>query len=498
MIKILLILLCVTNIFADFYALQINETDLNKTAGSYHDIINIQYYDNHLLILNKKFKTLDDINNLKVVYDTEFNTTILKIKDYKMWDSFEIITSIKSTESVQSKIRDFDLNKVLKNIKIPESFLRAALSFLIYIMGFIVFFVIFYKIIHEEQAKKMTILRTRLKDEISDSIDMNSKINFNPIKDYEYIAVIDGCINVITKLMRDEDYSSIKPIHRYLESINAFEFLYNKIKNPFVIGKVEFIERLGLTLYENNKFFLFFVIAQNGTKKNRINEHAIAGLSYLVNRFDLQFFLSYVVNLKSSGKFLEFIFTNVLKNLIANKHHSGIAYILTELYKIENNTILIKSFVEAIGFIEYGQLRNELCDLYHMTLNDNIKTTVIRTLGKLVSNKEIETLLFLGLIDKTPLIRITAAKSLMNTNLDGHEEELISALSDPVYHVRLNVALSLSNSDFGRSILEYVVETSKDKFSKDMAHHALIVYKRFNENKAVLNEQEVVEFNDYI
>lgn len=512
MIKLILLGFLLTNVFADFYALRVSKVEINVSEipiyNDYDNIVPIQYYDSYYNIINIKYKTIEAVElaqNIRI----DLNTSIVKIKDYKLISNEEILNSIKNKEisihPIKKHLSNFDVhitnfNIFLKQIKIPVPVLSIILESLVYIMFGIIVFVLGYKFMNEIEAKKIKLLRSNIKAKIFRSVESSTQINFIPKKDYEYIAVIDGCVSVISQLTKEEDYSSIKPIHTYLESINAFDFLYAKITNPFVIGKVEFIERLGLTLYEDNKFFLFFILHNNIGKHNRINEHAIAGLSYLVNRFDIQFFLSHVVKLNSSGKFLEFVFSNILKNLIAHKHHSGIAFILTFLYKVENNSILLKSFVEAIGFINYGQLRHELCDLYHMTLDDGVKTTILRTLGKLVSNKEVEKVLFLALIDKTPLLRITAAKSLVIVDLKDNEELLISALSDPVYHVRLNIALTLSKSEFGRSILEYIIETSSDKYARDMANHALIMYKRFEQNEAVLAEHNTVPGNvdDYI
>lgn len=488
--RLLFLLIFVGELCADsYYAVRLFSMDLPtyldsadfNTSWYPTDCIVTNTYDNYDKLCGQ-FKTVHEAKqHFPLISDN--NVTIVKVMDYKNPDYNSInYGSILPENTILSQVSELEKltvdRKALKSFSFSIETLELILKAFIALTLFTILATLIFKLFKETATNKLNTLRTTIYNKLTSFIEKDTDLDFSPKTDIEFIAFIDECMELINHYTKEESHKKVKKLHEYMEKIGAFEFLRNKIKDPFVFSKVEFIEKLGLTLYEQNKYFLFGILDSKLVNRYRIKEHTITGLSYLVNQYDMHFFMDRFITMKASGKYLEFIFSNIIKRLLSLEHHYGITYLLDYLYKTPNSSLFVKSFVEALGFLKCAWISNELCDLYYMSMDDGIKASIIRTFGNLPQDNKRDTIIYSALIDKAPLLRITASKSIDHCNLEDKESLLISCLSDSVYHVRMNLAISLSKSEYGISILEAVIETSKDKYAKDMAQHAIVMSKR--------------------
>lgn len=357
-----------------------------------------------------------------------------------------------------------------------------------YILFFGVFIVvliisiIIYKIVLERKKSKALINSKKIKEEVQKVIEnkkyIKNKIS-TPKTKMDFFSLTNASIEALKESREDE---TKELLYNLLEDKEVISYLKDLIRNKTSISRLESVEKMGLLFYERNKYFLFSIL-ENEKEKSRMYFHTLIALSYIIRRDDLKFFLEEVVRVRSnSGKYLEFLFTNVIKRMVEIGEQDTAIDIVYFLYQIDDNEKLLKSFLDAVGYLKINYINDEIFDLYFMTNNIGLKTTVVRTIGQLNANEKFDDVILFAIESDNEIIRIAASKNMNIFNIEKHREKLKKAIFDKNYNVRLNAAIALSKKEEGIKILKEIYLESSDNYARETAMYAIILNRRDYKN----------------
>lgn len=393
---------------------------------------------------------------------------------------FLFILLLMLTNLLAFDIKDTNNYWVYLALDIPE--MIVLIKALIGLSLFTIFITFIYKFYVEAEKRKIHFISLQLKEAIEHLIETNNYSIFNirsPKTTIEYFAFVNVIIYFILKYKNKSEF-----LLDLLEEKGVISYLKKVAANKLSYNRVQAIEKLSL-LHDNKlKGFLFQIVVNENHKRSK--EHAFTGVSHLVRKDDLPYVLSEFVKLKSSGKFLEYLFSNMIKSLQKNNEESGVFDILYYFFNIKGNEKLLKSFVEAIGYLKVDLCSDEFYDLYFMAQTTELKIAIIRTIGLLKQSEKADEAMIFALHSPKEIIRVSAAKNLNIMDFDKYKDFLKTILTDDNYTVRLNSALSLGQTNKGKQMLSEIYETSDDNYAKEMAKYALIVNERRLESKPIL------------
>lgn len=308
----------------------------------------------------------------------------------------------------------------------------------------------------------------------------------NPKTKFGHFALVNVIIYFIRKHPEYKEF-----FYKILEDKGSMKYLQERSNDTFSFSRFESIEKLGLLNYDKNKVFLFKVIVNSNNK--RLIEHAMIGISSIIERKDLKYILNELIKLKGSGKFFEFIFSTLIQRMIYLKEKQGIIDIFYFLLEVRNNEKFLKPFIDAIGYIKVTDCSSEFFDLYFMAHSLDLKMSTIRAIGALAINEKSDEAIMFALSSKKDVLRIAASKNLNLYNFEKYKARIEELLADSNYNVRLNTALSVANSEDGLSLLNKIYEESEDVYAKEMAKYAIVVNERKKKNIPILKNWELEE-----
>lgn len=373
-----------------------------------------------------------------------------------------------------------------KYLNLENDFMILWIKILLIMSGIIIVATLLHKIQVEKKQRRFIHKVNLFKIDIGRILRTGNYEKFkHPQSNLEYFAIASVAITYIKK------NKDVYFIHHLLDNEGVFDHLKHISSKRFSFSRLEAIEQLGLLKYRKNKKFLFSIMIFE--KNRRAREHAAIGVSYLLQKQDLPYFLQEFIKMKVSGKYIEFVFANIINGLIERKEESGIYDIFYFFYKTKNTSIFLKSFVEAIGFLKINYSSEELQDLYFMAQSIELKVAIIRAIGVLDKGVKADEALALALNSEKDILRISASKSLNIFDFDKYKELIMKLLGDSNYNVRLNTALSLGEMQKGRKLLQNIFETSSDIYAQEMAKYALIVNERNEKSLPILTNWKAIE-----
>lgn len=380
----------------------------------------------------------------------------------------------------------FDANEGWKYLNLENDFMIFWIKILLSMSVTIIIATLLQKIYVEKKQRQFTHIVNDFKVKFKKALISGDYDKIaHPKTNLEYFAFASVIISYIRK------NQNINILHNLLEENNVIDYLKKVSSSRFSFSRLEAIEQLGLLKYKGNKGFLFSIMIYE--KNRRAREHAAIGVSYLLKKKDLPYFLKEFIKMKVSGKYIEFVFANIVNSLIERNEESGIFDIFWFFYKEKNTTIFLKSFVEALGFLKITYSSRELQDLYFMAQSVELKIAIIRAIGILNKGPGADDALILALSSEKDILRISASKNLNISDFEKHKELIMKLLGDSNYNVRLNTALSLGTMEKGREMLQGIFDTSTDIYAREMSKYALIVNERNGKNLPILTNWKAIE-----
>lgn len=381
-----------------------------------------------------------------------------------------------------------DVDSYLKYIAIDIDTMIEIIKVLLFISIITIILILIFKIQVEATARDL-IAKSHAYKAMIKILLKEKDYNLNKIKTPKNKLEHFALATVLIYFLRKKENNEF--LYKILEEKGVLNYLKKVSSNYISYSRYEAIEKLGLLRFEKNKTFLFKIIV-NSTNKKSI-EHAMIGISYIIERKDLPYILGELVKLKGSGKFFEFIFSNLIERMILLNESEGVKDILYYLFEVRNNEKYLKPFIDAVAYQKVNDCSDEFYDLYFMAQSLDLKITTVRAIGALnITEKSDETLMF-ALSSKKDILRIAASKNLNLFNFSRYRNRIEETLVDQNYNVRLNTALSIAKSEEGFSILQEIYESSEDIYAKEMAKYAIVVNSRKEKNLPILRNFEKEE-----
>jgi hypothetical protein len=399
-----------------------------------------------------------------------------------------------SFENTFSRVHDyinsyFSSDDSWKYFDIEIDTMIVIIQYLLIISLITIILILIFKIYVETESNHIIKRSKELKFIINNLIEnkiFNTNAIANPKTKLGHFALVNVIIYFIRKY---PEYKSF--FYEILEKKGSMKYLQERSNDAFSFSRFESVEKLGLLNYEKNKVFLFKIIVNSGNK--RLIEHAMIGISSIIERKDLKYILNELVKLKGSGKFFEFIFSTLIQRMLYLKEKQGIIDIFYFLLEVRNNEKYLKPFIDAVGYIKVNDCSSEFFDLYFMAHSLDLKMSTIRAIGALSINEKSDEAIMFALSSKKDVLRIAASKNLNLYNFEKYKSKIEELLADSNYNVRLNTALSVANSEDGLSLLNKIYEESDDLYAKEMAKYAIVVNERRNKNIPILKNWELEE-----
>jgi hypothetical protein len=368
---------------------------------------------------------------------------------------------------------------ILGNI-FSRSFILELLEYISIIVFIAIIFIFIYSFLNlffdnkNKEFKKFFLKKIR--DDKLDFILDNKKYS-----DKEINIIIES-LHQYSETKKFLSIYTNKDIYLFLKKNNLLKTIKNKIYFINENKKWKFIEKLGtLNLKELESFY--FILLKNEKIKKR--EYLFIALSKILEEFEFQDFLHEFIKEDCSHKYIELIFVNILQNI---KNEEIILKSLFLLYEINNHKYIL-SFIKALTFLKNRTLTSELCELFFMINNDNIKIAILNYAEE--NSIDVLYLIDFAISSDNNVLRIIGSKKLYLFSIDQIIDKYLYLLQDPIFEIRTNTSVSISKINTGMFFLKNYVGMIKDNYAKEAIHYAMITSKRIEENKPIPYKEDV-------
>lgn len=335
-----------------------------------------------------------------------------------------------------------------------------------------------HKIILEIKTNKLEILKNQYREILTLSLfdDDHQNMSLAPLtQSIEFKAFSDIVIELL-ETFNDPIYKAV--LHHYLIHYGVLQYYLSVAsKTRSNNDRLDAVDRLAMTHYNKNQDF-FLTLIDNPKTDDAVRQSAIIGLSFILNPEDCPLLLSVLICIDTSGKFSEFVLGNLIHRFIYLEEYKTIESMFDWLC-VQNNPLLLKAFIEAIGVTGYRAIVPKIVSLYFTTSHVSLKIAIVRALGELgkISEKE---LYRDALKSSNETLRIVASKSIAAYTSDDLTYSAALHLFDDSFYVRYNISRSLIYLPKGIDYLHDIASTSADIYAQQSALYAIRLMENLN------------------
>ncbi len=353
-------------------------------------------------------------------------------------------------------------SETLRDIIITINVLLFAVTFLLFLV------LLFHKLHVERRAKKLEQLReTYLADLAHRFYDPS-----HPVHPPQTFLEYEALGNVVATMLVNVSGEMAENIRRCVRELGVDVHYREMLGSRRWVRRFIAVEKLGYFRFPELKPVFESVLA--GEKDSRIIPKAVWALSLIAQRTDLPTINRILRDpLFMSGKFNEYIYTNIIRSFREHEQDALLVEVLDELMADPELPVLLKrDIIQACGAEMFFSAQKMVLSCFTRFRDvAEMRIACIRTLERFSAVDE-EWLLTECLRDPDWRIRGVAAK-----NAHLYSPDIISPLRnllhDESYHVRINSAHALAK--MGEAGLDVLVEEtqSEDRFVRDVSQYVL-------------------------
>lgn len=325
-----------------------------------------------------------------------------------------------------------------------------------------------HKVLVERRSRQLVRLKERYRQELSQRCRDPLSVVTIPSCHLHY----EACCSIIVELQAGSDEKTNSLLRHYTRQLGIDRYYCRQVGSRSWKMRFKAIEQLGYLRYPGLR--PFFIEAIENERDARIVAKALWALSQVAIAADLPLINQHLSNpLFMSGKFNEFIYTNIIR---AFRERNDFAELLKLLEGLLSNRklpmLLRRDIIQGCGETTLTQAAPLILATYrHAADLPEVRIACIRALERLAAPELID-IVAECLADPDWRLRAAAAKEAYRCP-SVMIEPIRQALYDRNYHVRINAAESLGRlGDAGLAALA-AEAASTDRFVRDVVGYVL-------------------------